>query len=211
MGAKRFRATCATWGVEITANLAYQAVDAYRRKYRRVKKFWNAVMRCALAAVVHPGKTYGYHGCNFKVVEDRVGKSWLAFTLPSKRTLYYSEPRLSTSKFGEVVRHKGIDPYTKKWSWLSLTPGRLTENTCQAVARDIMAHGMLEVHKRLPQIKLIGTVHDEAIGLFDVSDFTDDLQSQFDKTLCSLPTWAREPYSIPLVAKGYISERYKKD
>ena len=166
-------------------------------------------MACAIAAVANPGQAYIYNRCIFKVVQDRIGRSWLVLTLPSMRKLFYAEPRMSTSQYGDVVRHKGIDPYSKKWGWLSLTPGRITENIVQALARDIMANGLLNVRKRLKQIALLASVHDEAIGLIDTPP-QDNILKMFNRELCKLPDWAKFPRRLPLLSEGFISQRYRK-
>jgi DNA polymerase len=105
------------------------------------------------------------------------------------------------------VRHKGIDPYSKKWTWLSLTPGRITENIVQALARDIMAHGLLNVRDNMKEVELMASVHDEALGLADEDKADLD---RFNELLCELPEWAKAPRHLPLKAEGYVAQRYKK-
>jgi DNA polymerase len=207
MGAARFQVTAEAWGQEISLGLAKRAVDAYRRKHPMIKRFWSRVMSCAIAAVANTGQAYMYNRCIFKVVQDRTQRPWLILTLPSMRKLFYAEPRMSTSRYGDVVRHKGIDPYSKKWTWLSLTPGRITENIVQALARDIMAHGMLNVRDNMKEVELMASVHDEALGLADEDKADLD---RFNELLCELPEWAKTPRHLPLKAEGYIAQRYKK-
>jgi hypothetical protein len=85
--------------------------------------------------------------------------------LPSGRVIYYNSPYLEDGKYGLEPRHKGLNPKTKQWCNRSLIPGRITENIVQATAREVMAYGLLNIWEYMPEIYLIGTVHDEALGL----------------------------------------------
>jgi len=82
----------------------------------------------------------------------------------------------------------------------------VVHNCVQATARDIMAHGMVNVHQNMPEIKLIGTVHDEIMGMIRESDLTESTYDNFVTQLCDIP-WAK---GIPLAADGFIAKRYKK-
>jgi len=115
-------------------------------------------------------------------------------------------PYLSEDTYGLVPGHYGTNPYTKKWDRLKLIPGRITENIIQALARDIMAHGLVMVKENMPHVQLLGTVHDEAIGEVDEL-VTSHTMRQFNECLCRLPAWAK---GLPLEAEGYIAKRYRK-
>jgi DNA polymerase len=164
MGAKRFVETAADWGVDLSHSEATAAVNAYRDRYSKVKKLWYRLKDCAVAAIQNPGRAYKYNRCRFKVVRDRNNLLWLVLNLPSGRNLFYNSPYLSEDDYGLAPGHYGINPYSKKWSRLKLIPGRITENVIQALARDIMAYGLRQVELYLPEVRLIGSVHDEAIG-----------------------------------------------
>jgi len=69
-----------------------------------------------------------------------------------------------------------------------------------------MANGLYEIQTHMPEVKLIGTVHDEAIGEIDARD-TKHIQHVFNQNLCQVPTWAT---GLPLAAEGWIGKRYKK-
>jgi DNA polymerase len=102
-----------------------------------------------------------------------------------------------------TITHEGQNPYTKKWGRLKLIPGRLTENCVQGTAREMMAQGLLNVKANLPQVKLVATVHDEAIGRTPIGKTGIE---DFNKELCSIP-WAED---CPITAEGWLGQRYKK-
>jgi DNA polymerase len=73
----------------------------------------------------------------------------------------------------------------------------------QAIARDLLAHGMkLAEANGYP---VIGHVHDEIIT--EKPRGTSDVKA-FEELICELPAWAN---GLPLTASGFVSKRYKKD
>lgn len=207
MGAKRFKDTCAQWGIEISMSEALAAVEAYRAKYPLVKRMWKMLALAAKNAIQYPGNRYDYRDCSFRMVRDRAGNRWLLITLPSGRNMFYMEPYLEEDEWGMVPGHYGINPYTKKWSRRRLIPGRIIENIDQGLARDIMAIGLVNIDDNMPQINLIGTVHDEAIGEIEDRFIHEGLLAEFNNNLCRMPEWAN---GLPLSAEGYIAKRYRK-
>jgi len=77
----------------------------------------------------------------------------------------------------------------------------------QATAREVMAQGLLKVDEKMPEMKLIGSVHDECLGLVHENNITDDTLPKFNRLLCDIP-WAKD---CPITADGFIADRYKKD
>jgi len=206
MGAKRFVETAKTWNVHMELREAQHAVDAFRDRYSSVKNLWYKLKDACVSAIQVPGSYHTYHNCTFRVVKCRAGNKWLLLTLPSGRNLFYKDPYLESDTYGVAPGHYGTNPYTKKWSRLKLIPGRIVENVIQALARDIMAYGLVQISRKMPYIDLLGTVHDEAIGEGPDSIGPETLKL-FNKSLCTLPPWAA---GLPLAAEGYIGTRYKK-
>jgi len=207
MGPKRFLETADSWGMKLSLDEAEIAVKAYRRRYRKVETMWYALASAAKMALIVPGSVQESHRCKFKVVKDRAGNIWLMLTLPSGRNLFYSNPKLEHDTYGPVIKHMGINPYSKKWSSMALIPGRITENVVQAAARDIMAHGLMNIHNEMREIELILTVHDEGGGEISEKDINDDTMNCFNNLLCKPAPWYE---TLPLQAEGYIAKRYRK-
>lgn len=196
----------------VTIEEATEAVKAYREKYHLVKKLWNEIKLAATRTVITGQKqTYGFITFGLARVN---GITWLAMKLPSGKCVYYMDPRVSQEfipdyeHMGRVptITHMGTNPYSKKWCRLKLIPGRITENAVQGTAREVMALGMLNVKAKMPQVKLIGTVHDEAIGLIKKVDLTENTLAEFNHHLCDI-SWAKD---CPIKAEGWVGPRYRK-
>jgi len=207
MGHKRFKESAKGFGLDLPTTTCELAITTFRKEHKQVVKLWKQYSTCVIAAIRNPGKAYQYGKVLFKVVKDRNGRVWLRFLLPSGRSLYYKDPFLEDTQYGPAPGHMGINPYSKKWSRMRLIPGRITENVVQALARDIMMTGCTNVNERMDEVRLIGSVHDEALGMIRDDDIYDYTQERFDNLLCDMPGWAD---GLPLKAEGFIAERYRK-
>ncbi|GAG27641.1 unnamed protein product, partial [marine sediment metagenome] len=85
---------------------------------------------------------------------------------------------------------------------LSVIPGRFAENIVQALSRDLLANGKLQLDDA--GYDLIGSVHDEAILEVDEND---DCLDNVLRLICINPDWAK---GLPLKAEGMIEKRYRK-
>ncbi|MFC3243256.1 DNA polymerase [Gordonia humi] len=112
--------------------------------------------------------------------------------LPSGRTLRYA--RVRETGTGDYIYDKPHGGIGKLWG------GTLTNNLCQAVARDLLVEALLRLDDA--GYTVVGHVHDEVIleGHHDVDLIV--------KTMCQLPRWAA---GLPLAAEGYHCNRYRKD
>lgn len=208
MGKKRFQAVAADRGIELTLVQAEAIILAYRAKYSLVVKMWKAYDNAAKQAVRYPGKAYKTHKCIFKVVVDNTTRTWLRITLPSNRSMMYADPKVEDDKYGPVVKYIGLNAKTFQMTSTALTPGLITENIVQAAARDVLAHGKLQLEEHMPEVALSISVHDEAGGMIKKSDITDSTMDKFNSLMCTKQSWMT---GLPLEAKGYIAERYRKD
>ncbi len=213
MGVKRFGEVCEQWGMTVNEDEAKHLIGVYREKYHHIVTMWAELKQAGVRAILSGKKqTFGLLTLGTAKVN---GVRWLAMKLPSGKCVYYMDPAVEDMEIpgfeymGAVptITHNGVNPYTKKWSKLKITPGRLTENAVQATAREVMAQGMLNVQNDLSYIKLVGTVHDEALGLIDARLATEETMKIFNIKLCTIP-WADG--GLPLKAEGYFSKRYKK-
>lgn len=208
MGARRFQAVAADWGFDITMAQATDIITTYRRKYVKVVNLWKAVDLAAKTCVRYPGRVETAGKCLFQVVQDKNTRRWLRITLPSSRSMMYADPRVSDGNYGPVVKYTGLYAKTHQMMSMALTPGLITENIVQGASRDVLANGKLMIDKQMPSAKLILSVHDEAGALIRDEDIYDTTMSTFDDLLCAPLSWAN---GLPLKAKGYIAQRYRKD
>lgn len=197
--------------------LAKTAVDTYRNKYPGVPRLWREVEAAAIAAVQRPGTNYS--SCGGRVIwgmsRDR---RFLVAKLPSGRYLWYYKPelRLVDTPWGEkktAMCYWGKDPITKQWRLVKTYGGLLVENVVQAIARDILACGMLAVEALGGWIHAILTVHDEVVGEADEPSaknmsHAEVLEKFIHAMTRGLPEWTRE---FPVNADGWVGYRYHKE
>ncbi len=209
LGWKGFIKNAEGWGVYLSPTQAKSGVDAYRIKYKKVKSFWYSCAKAAMIAIRNPGKTYTVHDCKFRCIADRNKTRWLQLTLPSGRNLYYNQPIIQDGDFGDEVAAMGINPYTKKWMYLKVIPGRFVENIIQALCRDLLAYGKIKLDEA--GYKLIGSVHDEVLVLLtqhgNEPEYCQYHLDNICKIMCKKPAWAK---GFPLTAEGFYGKRYRK-
>ena len=189
-------------GTPVTHTVAQEAVNAWRARYQKVVKLWYACKDAAINAISNPGIPFIVSNCVFKLVHDRNKTPWLQLTLPSGRNLYYNKPEIQEGKFGLEASAMGINPYSKKWQRLSIIPGRFVENIVQALSRDVLAQGKLNLDAT--GYDIIGSVHDEV--LIEV-DKDNDCLHEVSLLMCAMPKWAD---GLPLTTEGMIEKRYRK-
>ena len=202
MGWKTFITTCEGYGIEITAKQSKMAVDAYRNKFWRVKAFWYEAERCAIEAVLKPGKVIQ----NGKVFWKKVG-DFLFCKLPSGRKIAYKDPQIKRGEtpWGEpkdLLTFMGVDSKIRKWTRQKTYGGKLVENITQAVARDFMAEAMLRVEDAGYEIIL--TVHDELLA--ETDEGFGSLE-EFETIMAQRPSWGLD---CPIEVEGWEGKRFKK-
>lgn len=131
---------------------------------------------------------------------------WLVCRLPSGRRITWPEAQVTTNRFGsESVRYKGVNQKTNKWGWLETFGGKLVENITQAVARDCLAHVMLQLDVlRCVGIRTVFHVHDEVV----CEVVSPDCLKQIEDVFAKGPSWAE---GLPLKGAGYTCPYYYKD
>lgn len=193
-------------GIEMTQEEADLAVKAYRRKYKEVPEYWKALEEASLGVIRgHGPQTVG------QVTFDCIGKSMMRVLLPSGRYLHYIKPEIEKMEMTydgrtfikDVVSYMGLEQQTRQWHRQHTRGGHLTENICQAVARDILANGIMLAEEK--GMDVVAHVHDEVVVEVDEAVFSvEDLR----QAMIALPNWAE---GLPLDASGFSSKYYRKD
>ena len=179
----------------------------WREASPMVVALWNGTEECFKNALKYPGKTFSYRQMSYMYAHNV-----LFCRVPSGGLMAYHNPRIEfKERFGrlrEVIRYDGWNSDTTKgprgWITMETYGGKLTENLCQRVARDIQAHSLvnLDAAGYLPVLQ----VHDEII-----SEVPEDWGSveEFEKIMGTMPDWCKE---WPVRASGgWIGKRYRKD
>jgi DNA polymerase len=175
-----------------------EVVNAYREANPKIVAFWYDMEKKFW--------TGGVVGAGMVRVEVR-GKNrsvrWVH--LPSGRILkYYGVHKQTVKKTdpdtGEVIGSKQQLAYRHVQGYTEKTyGGRLTENVTQAIARDLLAHAMLELTRA--GYEIVGHVHDEALV---ASRDAEGIRS----IMRAGPAWAE---GLPLDASAGVLYRYRKD
>jgi DNA polymerase len=97
----------------------------------------------------------------------------------------------------------GITSETNQWETQYTYGGKLTENITQAVARDLLAEGMLRCEKA--GLPVAFHVHDEIVA--EVPKDSKYLLEDFYALMSELPEWAT---GCPVTADGWRGVRYRK-
>ena len=175
--------------------------DIIKQRWRannpKIVQLWKEVEVAAVEAVNHPNTVFEAGRCKWLKYED-----FLYCQLPSGRRLAYHKPEIRTNGGKEQLTYMTLLSQTKKYVRTAAYGGKLVENITQAVARDVMAHGLLNI-KREGLFSPHLTVHDEAI----TSGGKDLEVAMLEEQLCDLPEWAD---GLPITAEGWRGVRYKK-
>lgn len=202
MGAGRFQSSCEEYaGIKVSVALAEKAVETYRNKWQAVVRFWYEQEAAALKAVqtgqiVQCGKIrWGIHN------------GFLYCRLPSGRCLAYYAPlaREEEAPWGGMkmtLSYMAVNSMTKKWERERTYGGKITENIVQAVARDLMAEGMLRCEAA--GYENLFMVHDELISEREQGSGS---VKEYEELLAKLPAWAE---GCPIKAEGWTGGRYRK-
>lgn len=168
-------------------------IDAIKRAWRlahpAIAAFWRDLEDAAAAAFNRPGDEFKAG----KVTFIR-NAAWLLMRLPSDRCLCYPGARSD-----DGLSYMGINQYSRKFERIRTYGGKLSENATQAVARDILAHGLLAAEEA--SFAPVMHVHDEIIAENCTARELADLMS-------TNPHWAK---GLPLAAAGFETYRYRKD
>jgi DNA polymerase bacteriophage-type len=194
------------WSVDTKRNTyglshdTFCVCDSIKRMWRAsnsaISSVWAKLEGAARNAINEPGE-------NFKVghVTFRRDGNWLRCILPSGRALCYPSPRVNDE--GQIS-YMGQNQYTRQWSRLTTYGGKLLENICQAMARDVMFYNMSRIEEERYSIRV--RIHDELITY--APDGLLYGPKHLSKLLAIVPAWAP---GLPLAAAGFEGYRYRKD
>ena len=222
MGPDRFRETANAppYSLGLSAQAAERAVYAYRDANPEIVNYWRASEDAFRWLLNDPGDTSYYKsvvGCTespspaaeikYRWAKHKGLSGAVLIELPSRRHLVYRGAHigLSQNRFGrDRIIYEGND-FNHNWGPIETYGGKIVENVTQAVARDLLAHALLDLSDTHDD-ELLATVHDEIIGLTDEAD-AQSLYIDMRLAMQTAPPWAK---GLPLAAAGFIGERYGK-
>lgn len=187
-----------TMGAEGTDAELEEIKQTYRAANPRITKFWADMDR---AMRNRSGRVGAY------ITVHPKPNGLVTIKLPSGRELFYHKLHFRTvSKFDkEVEALHFLDPKSHR-AVIPTYGGRLTENVTQAVARDVLAHALVNLDRE--NVPVVAHVHDEVIaeGGVTVERMKELMGAGVGNPLA--PPWAE---GLPLAAEGYCCARYRKE
>lgn len=171
-------------------------VDAWRAANPNIVRFWNALGNAASEVIEkHNSVRVG------KVMVCRK-EGHMLIRLPGGRDLCYLSPRFVTNRFGS----RGIGYLAAsaggKMELQETFGGKIAENCTQAIARDLLAHAMLNLEAA--GYPIVFHVHDEAVMEVPIGQGSVE---EACRVMAIPPDWARD---LPLRADGDEMTYYKK-
>ena len=186
----------------IDQKLMPSIIKLWREENPAIVAFWKNLENAALKALVNHDQY---------IPVGREPKIWFYFNsksgnlhmvLPSGRWLTYVRAKIVPGKFGNsAVQYEGVE--NGKWGKVDTYSGKLAENATQAVARDILAHGIYNLDRAGFEIVL--HVHDETVSEEPINGRS---LEEVNHIMCLKAPWYED---LPLKAEGFVSPYYKKD
>ena len=187
----------------------------WRAEHPATVSFWGRLGSAAIAAV-RDGKVHWVNEIGFELVDE-----WLTMILPGGKRIWYRDPeiRLKRPRWcqPETIEacgkgtcghspHPSLSYMSMKegqWKRVHTYGGKLTENACQAVSREILVPALLRLKKAGYHVIL--SVYDEAIveekkGFGSLEEFTALMAGP-------LPDWCAD---WPVRVSSWEGERYRK-
>lgn len=185
----------------------------WREANPAIVQFWNDIEDAAILAVERPGSKVNCGPLVFLkrgsfLFLRRPGGTPMAYPYPEVRDVPYfgkTKPALTFKTVPDPLKPAKIIPeadgsVNMRWARISTYGGMLAENATQAVARDILANGMVNLDRAGWPIVL--HVHDEIVAEQDGGDV--------DKFVGLMTTLPQCYDGLPITAAGFQAERYKK-
>ena len=176
-------------------------VRDWRRANPRIVRAWGLLEKAAQDCVTS-GVDHKTLGLRFHQTADGT----LTVQLPSGRLLCYRSMTLGTDRFGGTsLKYRGVNQETKQWGWIETYGGKLTENIVQAIARDCLAHALLQLEQI--GVATVFHVHDEVVCEVDKGHAAEALKV-IQNVFAYGADWAE---GLPLKGAGYTTDYYLKD
>jgi DNA polymerase I-like protein with 3'-5' exonuclease and polymerase domains len=176
-------------GVVVSLDEAKRIIDTYRSSAYKIADFWRSAGD-ALSSLL-TGQTMQVDAVG--LIRAIPGKG---LTLPSGLHIQYPGLRKIPNEEGktELV-------YTSKGLPVRIYGGKVVENICQAVARQVVAEQMLRVSKRY---KVVLTVHD-AVAIVAKKEEAAEAQAYLEECMSWNPKWAT---GLPLACESGMGASY---
>lgn len=206
-GIGAFQSMARNYNVKVDDEQADAIKKAWREAHPNIVAYWRELEAAAVNAV--DLDVVGEAGPEGRQVQFKKNGSFLWCKLPSGRVLCYPYPAIKNVEVPwggtkPALFYWSVNGVTNKWEETSTYGGSLAENVTQAVARDLLAHGLTQLENH--GYPVVMHVHDEAV--VEIASGSDDRTLQRIEALMSqTPSWAA---GLPVTAEGWRARRYRK-
>jgi DNA polymerase len=177
-------------GVDVTLDEAKRIIDTYRSASFKIVDFWRSAGDALTSLLTGQSMQVDAIG----LVTAIPGKG---LTLPNGLHIQY--PNLRAISNEETGKRELV--YTSKGLPVRIYGGKVVENICQAVARQVVAEQMLRVSKRY---KVVLTVHD-AVAIIAKKEEAREARLHLEECMSWNPKWA---IGLPLACESGVGESY---
>jgi DNA polymerase len=185
-------------GIIMSQQDAHDMVHLYRTSYPEVPRYWYKVHDVVKLLLLQHEPAQLDVGLGVKI--GLVPGKLLYITLPSGRCLNYIRPAL----LHDEITFEGQNPMTHQWQRRRLYGSLIVENIVQAIARDVLAVGMVRAHEA--GFIIVAHTHDELLCEVDPFDKRHTLAYLYD-LMTSPIEWAA---GLLIKADGWEGEVYRK-
>lgn len=193
----------ANYGVDMSKEDAAYAVDLFRKTYKEVVTCWYDLENACFAVVRDGVKTKTVGPLTFEMFDGV-----LLMHLPSGRRLHYIGAKIEDREFFGKMKptliYQGKNAVTKQWDEIATNGGHIIENGTQAMARDLLLHGLMLAEEAGYPIVL--HCHDELV--VEVPENTHLTLEGLEQCMSVTPSWCA---GLPLSAEGFESLYYRKN
>ncbi len=188
-------------GYDLPVGQENHAIGLWRKKHRKVVKWWYALDAAAKSAVLRRDQIFRAGKISF-FSKNIGGILFLLMVLPSGRKLAYPRPKIVPGKFEGTTQIeyfgniKGIT-----WGACRLWPGVMANNATQGTANDVMFVGAHNCERE--GYEIFNVVHDQGLAFIKPGQTGE----RYVQLLEKMPDWAN---GLPLAAEGGEAPFYRK-
>lgn len=190
--------------IPIDKELADRSVEVFRKKHHEVVRCWSDLEKAAMRCI----QTRKSQNVNdiilFEMVDDV-----LKAVLPSGRALHYLQPKIVERPWFEstkkTIEYWGMNQELHIYGRVYTYGSKLLENFVQAIARDLLVHGM-KLAERMG-LSIVMHTHDELVA--EVPEDSSLGIKELRACMIEKPAWGNS--QLILDAAGFESKIYRKE